>query len=151
MGWNHQLVNLWPTSHHWPPSTFSCQVKRAEQRVRSGTPLGRRQRSLSAGRRKESPFDKMTLEEMEFDFRGYGWWVQKSQTTTLACIKPVVNNGINYQIQRVSWEFFHQQYGYDGRGMVFGSGGCRCCLEDSFGELNNGGLNSLGLNCLGAR
>ena len=40
------------------------QVKRAEQRVRSGTPLGRRQRSLSAGRRKESPFDKMTVEEM---------------------------------------------------------------------------------------
>lgn len=41
------------------------KVKRAEQRVRSGTPLGRRQRSLSAGRRKESPFDKMTLEELE--------------------------------------------------------------------------------------
>ena len=59
--------------------SFSCQVKRAEQRVRSGTPLGRRQRSLSAGRRKESPFDKMTLEEMGFVFLG---------TTTLACIKP---------------------------------------------------------------
>ena len=28
--------------------------------------------------------------------------------------------------------------------MVFGSGGCRCCLGDLFGELNNGGLNSLG-------
>ena len=36
-----------------------------------------------------------------------------------------------------------------GDNVVFGSGGCRCCLGDSFGELNNGGLNSLGLNCLG--
>lgn len=42
------------------------KVKRAEQRVRSGTPQGRRgPRSLSAGRRKESPWEKMTTEELQ--------------------------------------------------------------------------------------
>lgn len=41
------------------------KVKRAEQRVRSGTPLGRCNRSLSAGRRKESPWEKMTTEELQ--------------------------------------------------------------------------------------
>ena len=58
-----RMYNSLTTSHRWPRAS-TRQVKRAEQRVRSGTPLGRRQRSLSAGRRKESPFDKMTVEEM---------------------------------------------------------------------------------------
>lgn len=53
------------------------KVKRAEQRARSGTPRGRR--SLSAGRRRESPWEKIQAEELGRIQRKLQWLLKLPQ------------------------------------------------------------------------
>eukprot|EP00913_Durusdinium_trenchii_P029050 g27238.t1 len=67
------------------------KVKRAEQRARSGTPRGRR--SLSAGRRRESPWEKIQAEELgRIQRKLQGERLKESQMSFFCDLRPVLDS-----------------------------------------------------------